>query len=158
MLVGTVYLFITMPTGFIPSQDSGFMFAGTLGPQDASFDWVAAHNHAAGEVLRAASRTSRMSACSSSGGNQAFMFARMKPREERDPFGGPDHRTAAPRRWPPVPGLMVFMQNPPPITVSGQNSASAYQLTLQSVNLNEIYEWAPQAHGQDARASRALWT
>src|SRR5450631_4493835 len=42
-----------------------------------------------------------------------------------------------------VPGLFVFMQNPPPITVSGQNSAAAYQLTLQSVNLKEIYQWAP---------------
>jgi len=42
-----------------------------------------------------------------------------------------------------VPGLFVFMQNPPPITVSGQNSPAAYQLTLQSVNLKEIYQWAP---------------
>ena len=32
MLVGTVYLFFTMPTGFIPSQDSGFMFGVTHGP------------------------------------------------------------------------------------------------------------------------------
>src|SRR5207237_10690466 len=37
MLVGTVYLFTTMPTGFIPSQDSGFMFAAMMGPQDISF-------------------------------------------------------------------------------------------------------------------------
>ncbi len=32
MLAGTVYLFKTMPTGFIPSQDSGFMFGVTQGP------------------------------------------------------------------------------------------------------------------------------
>src|SRR5690242_13903480 len=42
MLVGTVYLFRTMPTGFIPSQDSGFLFAATMGPQDISFDAMAA--------------------------------------------------------------------------------------------------------------------
>jgi HAE1 family hydrophobic/amphiphilic exporter-1 len=47
-----------------------------------------------------------------------------------------------------IPGLMVFMQNPPPITVSGQNSPSAYQMTLQSVNLKEIYQWAPQLTGK----------
>ena len=52
MLFGTVYLFTTMPTGFIPSQDSGFMFAATLGPQDVSFDYMAAHTHAIGEVVR----------------------------------------------------------------------------------------------------------
>jgi multidrug efflux pump subunit AcrB len=36
------------------------------------------------------------------------------------------------------------MQNPPPITVGGQQGGAAYQLTLQSVNLDEIYRWAPQ--------------
>ena len=46
MLVGTVYLFMTMPTGFIPSQDSGFIFGVTLGPQDISFDSMAQHQQA----------------------------------------------------------------------------------------------------------------
>jgi HAE1 family hydrophobic/amphiphilic exporter-1 len=65
------------------------------------------------------------------GGNQAFFFANMKPRDQRAlsvdqiidrtaPQGG--------RR----PGLFTFMQNPPPITVSGQNSASVYQLTCRA--------------------------
>src|SRR5258708_13097344 len=53
MLVGTVYLFRIMPTGFIPSQDSGFMFAATLGPQDMSFDSMSRHTHAIAEVFRA---------------------------------------------------------------------------------------------------------
>jgi len=77
-----VYLFLTMQPGFIPSQDSGFMFAGTLGPQDASFDWVAAHNHAAGELMRAHPDVAHVGVFVV-GGNQAFMFANMKPREER---------------------------------------------------------------------------
>ena len=142
MLFGTVYLFVTMPTGFIPSQDSGFMFAGTLGPQDASFDWVAAHNHAAGEILRAHPDVQSVGVFVV-GGNQAFMFANMKPREERTHSVDQIIEQLRPK-MAAIPGLMVFMQNPPPITVSGQNSPSAYQMTLQSVNLKEIYEWAPQ--------------
>ena len=43
-----------------------------------------------------------------------------------------------------VPGIMAFLQNPPPITISGQFTTSVYQMTLQSVNLKEIYEWAPR--------------
>jgi len=43
-----------------------------------------------------------------------------------------------------IPAVFVFMQNPPPITVSGQFGKNQYQLTLQSANLNEIYTWAPQ--------------
>ena len=84
MLVGTVYLFVTMPTGFIPSQDSGFMFAITLAPQDASFDWMASHNQAAGEVVRAHPDVQDVGVFVV-GGNNAFMFARMKPREEQRP-------------------------------------------------------------------------
>jgi len=45
------------------------------------------------------------------------------------------------------------MQNPPPITVSGQNSASVYQLTLQSASLSEIYTWAPQLAAKMRQAS-----
>src|SRR5690606_32241067 len=39
--------------------------------------------------------------------------------------------------------LMTFMRNPPPIQISGQRTTSEYQLTLQSGNLDEIYEWTP---------------
>jgi HAE1 family hydrophobic/amphiphilic exporter-1 len=42
-----------------------------------------------------------------------------------------------------VPGILAFMQNPPPITVSGTFGTSVYQLTVQSANLKEIYAWAP---------------
>ena len=44
-----------------------------------------------------------------------------------------------------VPGILTFLQNPPPITVGGQQGqTSVYQLTLQSPNLQEIYDWAPK--------------
>ena len=47
-------------------------------------------------------------------------------------------------RWSRVPGIMTFLQNPPPITISGQFTTSVYQMTLQSVNLKEIYDWTPK--------------
>ena len=43
-----------------------------------------------------------------------------------------------------VPGILTFLQNPPPITISGQFTTSVYQMTLQSANLKEIYAWAPR--------------
>ena len=143
MLFGTYYLFTTMPTGFIPSQDSGFMFARTLAPQDASFDWVASHNRAAGEIV------GRHPEIASTGvfvigGNSAFLFARMKPREERPHSVDQIIDQLRPQVSSQIPSLMVFMQNPPPITVGGQASNSAYQFTLQSVNLDEIYSYTPK--------------
>src|SRR5262249_37290226 len=41
-------------------------------------------------------------------------------------------------------GIQAFIQNPPPITISGQNQRSQYQMVLQSANLPEIYNWVPR--------------
>jgi HAE1 family hydrophobic/amphiphilic exporter-1 len=142
MLVGTVYLFFHMPTGFIPSQDSGFMFGVTQGPQDISFESMARHQRAIADVVRADPNVQIVGAFVV-GGNQAFFFAGMKPRAERLLSVDQIIEELRPKVMA-VPGLFTFMQNPPPITVSGQNSASVYQLTLQSASLNEIYTWAPQ--------------
>jgi HAE1 family hydrophobic/amphiphilic exporter-1 len=142
MLVGTGYLFFTMPTGFIPSQDSGFMFGVTQGPQDISFESMARHHRAIAEVVRADPNVQEVGAFVV-GGNQAFFFAGMKPRAERILSVDQIIEELRPK-VAAIPGLFTFMQNPPPITVSGQNSASVYQLTLQSASLKEIYTWAPQ--------------
>jgi len=74
MLVGTVYLFFNMPTGFIPSQDSGFMFGVTQGPQDISFESMARHQRAIADVVRADPNVQIVGAFVV-GGNQAFFFA-----------------------------------------------------------------------------------
>ena len=42
-----------------------------------------------------------------------------------------------------VPGIRVFMQNPPPINVGGLLTKSQYQYTLQSADMNELYKYAP---------------
>ncbi|HYI97389.1 MAG TPA: efflux RND transporter permease subunit, partial [Bryobacteraceae bacterium] len=141
MLVGTYYLFTTMPRGFIPSQDSGFMFAMTMGPQDISFENMSKHHRAVADVVRAHPEVDTVGAFIM-GGNQAFLFARMKPHDQRQ--HSVDEIIADLRpKVAEVPSLMTFMRNPPPIQLSGQRTASEYQLTLQSVNLDEIYEWTP---------------
>jgi HAE1 family hydrophobic/amphiphilic exporter-1 len=142
LLVGSVYLFFTMPTGFIPSQDSGFFFARTLAGQDISFENMVKHHRAVADIVRAHPAVDTVGAFVVAG-NSAFMFARMKPREERTMSVDEiiqDLRPQVAR----VPGILTFMQNPPPIQISGQVSSSIYQLTLQSADLNEIYEWTPK--------------
>ncbi|MEO8659609.1 MAG: efflux RND transporter permease subunit [Bryobacteraceae bacterium] len=142
MLVGTVYLFITMPTGFIPSQDSGFMFAISRGPQDISFESMAQHQHAIAEIVSAHPDVKGVGAFVM-GGNQAFLFATMKPRDQRT--HSVDEIIAQLRgQTAKVPGVFFFMQNPPPITVGGQFGRSLYQMSLQSTDLKEIYTWAPK--------------
>src|SRR3984957_11512625 len=82
LLVGTVYLFFNMPTGFIPSQDSGFTFAIVMTGQDISFESMAKHLRAVSDI---AQRDPNVMDTGTfvMGGNQGGFFARMKPRSER---------------------------------------------------------------------------
>jgi len=146
MLVGTVYLFRTMPTGFIPSQDSGFIFGVIMGPQDISFESMARHARLVEEIARANTDVENTGAFAGAFGgqsNQAFFFAAMKPRAQRKHTVDQIIDELRPQ-MAQIPGVLVFMQNPPPITVTGQPGTSVYQLTLQSPNLADIYAWAPQ--------------
>ncbi|MGO9258554.1 MAG: efflux RND transporter permease subunit [Bryobacteraceae bacterium] len=149
MLAGTVYLFKTMPTGFIPSQDSDFLFAITLGPQDISFESMAAHTKAVGDIVQAHPEAADVGVFvpGGAGFNQGAVFAHMKPRNQRTHSVDQIIEQLRPKTAA-VPGIFTFLQNPPPITISGQYGASSYQLTLQSTNLDEIYTWAPRLEGR----------
>jgi len=148
LLVGTVYLFFTMPTGFIPSQDSGFTLGFAMAGQDISFESMAKHLRAVSSVAQADPNVARtgtflMGGGQGGGGNQGGFFSTMKPRSQRRL--SVDQIMAEMRpKLAAIPGIMVFLQNPPPITVSGQFSTSVYQMTLQSANLTEIYDWVPR--------------
>jgi hydrophobic/amphiphilic exporter-1 (mainly G- bacteria), HAE1 family len=142
LLAGTVYLFVTMPTGFIPSQDSGFLFGVTMAGQDISFESMAKHQAAVAKIVLADPNVQNGGAFVGDG-NQGFFFVRMKPRSERALSVDETMEELRPK-LAAVPGMMTFMQNPPPITISGQNSISVYQMTLQSANLREIYPWVPR--------------
>jgi HAE1 family hydrophobic/amphiphilic exporter-1 len=146
MLVGTFYLFFHMPTGFIPSQDSGFTFGVVVGPQDISFDSMAQHLRQVAQIVQADPNVSIVGAMGGVGGgqsNQAFVFANLKPRDQRALSVDQMIDELRPKLMA-VPGVFTFLQNPPPISVSGQFGTSAYQLTLQSSKLEDIYTWGPQ--------------
>ena len=141
-LAGTVYLFITMPTGFFPSQDSGFVFGVTMAGQDVSFESMAQRQKAVSEIMQADENVVNAVAFSSDS-NVGYLFSMMKPRDQR-PLSVDQTIMALRPRLDQVPGIMTFLQNPPPITINGQFSTSLYQMTVQSVNLSDIYEWTPK--------------
>jgi HAE1 family hydrophobic/amphiphilic exporter-1 len=139
MFIGTAYLFVTMPTGFIPAQDSGFFFAQTLGPQDISFESMAKHHRAISETVRAQPYVQRVGSFVQ-GGNQAFFFAIMKPRDERTVSVDEAIEDLRPK-VAAVPGLLTFMQNPPPVTVSVDPTPPLARLPL--VELSSTWSESP---------------
>ena len=142
MLAGSVYLFVTMPTGFIPSQDSGFIFGLTQAGEDISFESMVQHHEAVVSIISHEPAVKDVGSFIM-GGNQAFFFANLKPRSERN-VSADQFIDQTRMKLFGVPGILAFMQNPPPVTVSGQFGTSAYQLTMQSTSLTELYTWAPK--------------
>src|SRR6266566_4056490 len=142
MLAGTIYVFRTMPTGFIPSQDSGFVFGVSMAGQDISYESMAQRQKAVADVVQADPNVAGTAAFSLES-NVGYVFATMKPRNQRKLSVDETIQELRPR-VAGVPGMMTFLQNPPPITINGQFTTSIYQMTLQSVNLNDIYEWTPK--------------
>jgi len=142
LLGGTLYLFFTMPTGFIPSQDSNFLFGVSMAAQDISFESMVKHHMAVTNIVMSDPNI-RDGGSFVGGGNEGFFFVRAKPRNQRALSVDQIMEELRPK-LATVPGLMTFLQNPPPITVSGQESISVYQMTLQSANLKEIYPWVPR--------------
>ena len=142
MLAGTVYLFRIMPTGFIPSTDVGMMFSQTQAAQNTSYESMRQHQMAVANKFRQHPDIEGVVSFvrNSNGG---FVVGRAKPLSQRTK--SVDQIIAELRPMvAEVPGIMTFINNPPPITIGGQASQSQYQLTLQSTNLKALYFWAPK--------------
>jgi HAE1 family hydrophobic/amphiphilic exporter-1 len=150
LMVATGFLFIDLPKGFIPSYDAGFMFGLTLAAQDISFESMKEHQQALNKILLAEPAVGTMMSFTGAGfgqaGNTGIFFISMKPRSQRSE--SVDEFIARMRgKLFSVPGILAFMQNPPPIQIGGNFARAPYQLTLQGTDTKEIYQWAPQVEG-----------
>jgi HAE1 family hydrophobic/amphiphilic exporter-1 len=151
MMAATVWLFAAIPKGFIPDQDTGQVLAFTEGQEGIGFESLVAHQKALMAIVTPDPAiegfTSSVGARgSSTGANQGLLFMRLKPRGERDPLDKVMARLR--QKTANVPGLRVFIQNPPAIRLGGRLTKSQYQLTLQSTDTKELYEFAPKLEAE----------
>ncbi len=141
LLGASIWLFMDMPKGFLPSVDSGVLNGISIAGQDISFDSMAAHIEAVKNVVQHDKNVSSVFAIVQ-GGNQGITFAMLKDRKDRALSADQVIQELQPKLLS-VPGIMVLLQNPPPIQIGGNNTQSPYQLTLQDSDQNEIYHWVP---------------
>jgi HAE1 family hydrophobic/amphiphilic exporter-1 len=143
ILVATVYLFTIMPTGLLPSEDTGQFSANTEGPQGISFESMKAHQQALAAILaKDPNIEGFMSNVGMGSANSGRFFIKLKPREQR-PHVDEVIQELRPK-LAKVPGVRVYMVNPPPISFGPRMSKSQYQFTLQSPDTNELYAYAPK--------------
>ncbi|MBI5640092.1 MAG: efflux RND transporter permease subunit [Nitrospirae bacterium] len=142
----TGWLFTRIPTGLLPSDDIGSIFAFTEGAQGVSFEEMKKNQQKLVEiVLQDPNIEAFMSSVGAAGtrvgSNSGFMFLKLKPRSARKLNADQIIQQLRPKVMA-VPGIMMFMQNPPPIRLETTLSKAQYQFVLQSPETDELYRHA----------------
>ncbi len=146
ILAGTVWLYLQVPKGFVPSEDRNEILASIEFPQGTSHLDVARHMQKLNDLVR--DETAVETYSTSVGGQNAANFGRiffdLHPRVQRP--GQPSVDTVMARLRPKLNSLTAggaFLQNPPAIRIGGTLSKSLYQYTLQSTDTELLHRSAP---------------
>src|SRR5712672_1583083 len=142
----SVYLFVIIPKGFFPQQDTGLITATSEAAQDISFADMKRHQEELGDIVRAdPDVASAAMAVGGSGGalNTGRMFVTLKPRDERSANAQQIIARLRPK-LEKVQGARLFMQAAQDVRLGGRATRTQFEYTLQDANLNELNEWAPK--------------
>ena len=146
MIAATVALYVAMPKGFLPSEDIGFVFGFTEAAQGVSFEEMASHQkELAAIVAKDPNIDAFFSSIGAGGpnatGNSGRIFMHLRPRSERRLSADQVIEQLRPK-LAGVPGIRIFLQNPPPIRIGGNLTKSQWQFTLQGTDTQELYRSA----------------
>jgi hydrophobe/amphiphile efflux-1 (HAE1) family protein len=145
----TVYLYIVIPKGFFPAQDTGVIIGVTEGAQDISFGKMAEISQKLCAIVAADPDTAAYGATIGAGvagqtQNNGRLYIALKPWDER--VGGSAQQFIARMRpkFTAVTGGAAFLTAPPDIKVGGRITKTEFQYTLEDADLSELDLWAPK--------------
>jgi HAE1 family hydrophobic/amphiphilic exporter-1 len=142
----SVYLFVIIPKGFFPQQDTGLITATSEAAQDISFADMKRHQEALGTIVQADPDVASVAmAIGGSGGalNTGRMFITLKPRDQRTSSAQQIIARLRPK-LEQVQGARLFMQAAQDVRLGGRATRTQFEYTLQDANLAELNEWAPK--------------
>jgi hydrophobic/amphiphilic exporter-1 (mainly G- bacteria), HAE1 family len=141
LLAATAYLFVTIPKGFLPSEDLGRLQIQTTATQGIAYPEMVRHQQQIADIVQ---RDPNVATAMNivNGGNSGSMQIDLKPRGQRKLSVDQVIQELRPK-LAQVPGITAFLNNPPPITIGARGGRSLYQVTLQDVDTQELYHWAP---------------
>jgi HAE1 family hydrophobic/amphiphilic exporter-1 len=144
LLAGTVYLFRIVPTGFIPSVDTGQLSGQIETIQGIGFDAMVAHQRQIMAILASDPNVSSFTANVGGfgGGSGGRLNVDLKPRDQRQLSADQVIEELRPK-FARVPGVRVVLSNPPAIRIGGMQSRAQYQFSLQDPDTEELYRVAP---------------
>jgi len=154
----SVYLYIKVPKGFFPQQDTGRIMGGVMAAQDISFQSMSDKMHRYVDIVMKDPAVD--SVVGFAGGNTALnqgrFFMMLKPLEQRSNCKPQHFWQRCPRvsaddvinrlrgKLAVVPGATLILQSAQDLTIGGRFGNAQYQYTLQSANLDDLNNWAPR--------------
>ncbi len=140
-----IHLYVTIPKGFFPQQDTGRIMGGIRADQSISFQAMRRKFRQFVEIVR--SDPAIESVAGFTGGSQTnsgFMFATLKPLSERNGVSADQVIARLRPKLSQVPGAMLFLQAVQDIRVGGRQGNAQYQFSLQADSLPDLYTWTPR--------------
>jgi HAE1 family hydrophobic/amphiphilic exporter-1 len=150
VLILTVILFVKIPKGFIPDQDTDQLLAVTEAAQGTSFQQMVEYQKQIAATIQQnpnvealMSTVGGSSSATLGGPNFGQIVVHLKPRSERKELVSQIIEDLRPK-VAAFPGMNVYLQNPPTIRIGGQVTKSLYQFSMQSPDKPELYAYAEQ--------------
>ncbi|NNM70119.1 MAG: MMPL family transporter [Gallionella sp.] len=138
-----VYLFMIVPKGFFPTQDTGVMFGTIQADQAISFQAMSQKLKRIVDIIRHEPGVQNVVAFTGGGStNAGFVFLSLQPYNQRVDATTLNARLR--KKLAVVPGAQVYMAPVQDIRAGGRPSPALYQFTLQSGDLNELRAWEPR--------------
>jgi len=139
ILVAMALLFVIVPKGFIPTEDTGQIQGTTETLEGSSYEAMRDHQLAVADILRRDPYVDHfMSTVGGGTMNQGRVSLRLKPRGSR-PAADAVIRELMPK-LNNIPGIRTYLQVPPVIRIGGRTTKTQYQFTLQSADIQALYD------------------
>ncbi len=150
----TGYLFYVVPKGLFPVEDTGFLTVATEAAEDISFTAMVEKQSRIDAIIRASPHVLNYNnevgqVGARMGVNGGAFYVQLKPRSERPSVTQVIQELR--RQVSAVPGINVFFQPVQNLNIGVRSNRSAYQYTLASTNLDELYRFAPLIEAQMRR-------
>jgi hydrophobe/amphiphile efflux-1 (HAE1) family protein len=145
MVAISVWLYVIVPKGLFPQQDTGALTGFSDAPQDISFAAMKQRQDALNKVVLSDPAVDHsISFIGGSGANNnGFMFVQLKPLGQRKRTADQVIADLRPK-LARVEGISLYLQSVQDVRTGGRSSRTQYQYTLEDANLDELHQWAPR--------------
>ncbi|MDQ2953682.1 MAG: efflux RND transporter permease subunit [Pseudomonadota bacterium] len=153
-IVGAFVLYVVVPKGFFPSEDTGYLLGITEGATDIAFPAMLERQRKVADIVRADKAVAYVNSTVGSGGpnstaNSGRMLIALKPKKERESATVVIQRLRESANV--VTGIQIFFQSIQNINIGGRLTKSQYQYTMQSNDTDELYRIAPEFRDKIAK-------